>query len=498
MISLGEEIRRIPFLKITIPFVIGIVFSQEFCFVWSLLFLLIFALLALVFLFRSNVLKNCATFLLLMILGFSSSQAARPNRQLPRGERIETLVEVADGVRFTSSGRWQSATAYVRAYRKMGDSLWRKSNEKVVMYVDTTADLSVGQLFVASTYVNDLNRDSVSSYSRLMYWRGVTSSLFIRDWNVRDWNVGYVRSIEYRARVLRNKVSDRLLSRLSSRDDGAVLAALLTGDRTHLTAQIKRRYQLAGTSHILALSGMHLSMIFIVLNLLLKPIVLLGRRSNIVKTIIILLIIWGYSYMSGLSLSVCRAAIMITIAQLSLMSTTRAGSYNSVFIAAFITLAIWPLALYDISFQLSYAAMISILFFVPRFVRWVRVSRCFCWLRNVVAVTVAAQIGVAPLIASSFGTFSAASLVINPVVALTTPLIMVFGSAVGVPFADSICELLFMVHNGAISVADSWEWAVIEGVKFSSIYLLMSYILLIVIMLIIKFSDRCSCLSSQK
>jgi competence protein ComEC len=189
---------------------------------------------------------------------------------------------------------------------------------------------------------------------------------------------------------------------------------------------------------------------------------------------------------------------MITIAQLSLMSTTRAGSYNSVFIAAFITLAIWPLALYDISFQLSYAAMISILFFVPRFVRWVRVPRYFCWLRNVVAVTVAAQIGVAPLIASSFGTFSAASLVINPVVALTTPLIMVFGSAVGVPFTDSICELLFMVHNGAISVADSWEWAVIEGVKFSSIYVLMSYILLIVIMLIIKFSDRCSCLSSQK
>lgn len=498
MASFREEIRQIPFLKITIPFVIGIVVSQELRFVWSFLFLLLIASFLLVFLFRSETLKNCATFLLLMTLGFSSSQAARPSRQLPRGERIETLLEVADGVRFTSSGRWQSSMAYVRAYRTMGDSLWSKSNEKVVIYVDTTADLSVGQLFVASAYVNDLHRDSVLSYSRLMYSRGVTSLLFIRDWNVRDWNVGYVKSIEYGARKIRNKISDRLQSRLPNRDDGAVLAALLTGDRTHLTAQIKRRYQLAGASHILALSGMHLSMIFIVLNLLLKPIVLLGRRSNIVKTIIILLIIWCYSYMSGLSLSVCRAAIMITIAQLSLMSTSRASSYNSIFIAAFITLAIWPLALYDISFQLSYAAMISILFFVPRFIRWVRVPRYFGWLRNVVAVTLAAQIGAAPLIASSFGTVSAASLVINPIVALTTPLIMLFGSAVGVPFTDSICELLFKVHNGAISVADSWEWAGVEGVIFSPAYVLLSYMLLLVIMLIIKFSDRCSCLSTLK
>jgi competence protein ComEC len=498
MDSFRDEIRRVPFLKITIPFVVGIVISQEFRLLWSVVFISVIALLWLIFLFKREVLKNCTTFLLLVALGFCAAQAAAPTRQLPRGEKVEALIEVSDGVKFTSRRTRKSTSAYVRAYRTKGDSSWRKSNERVVIYVDTAAQLNVGQLFAAEVYANDLVRDSVTSYSRLMYARGVTSALFVRSQNVRDWNVGYVNSLEYGARIFRNRISERLMARLENRDDGAVLAALLTGDRSHLTPHIKRRYQLAGTSHILALSGMHLSMIFIVFNLLLKPLVLLGRGMNLLKSLVILLIIWGYAYVSGLSLSVCRAAIMITIAQLTLMSTTRANSYNSIFIAAFITLSIWPLALFDISFQLSYAAMVCIVFFVPRFIRWVRVPRCFEWLRNIVAVTLAAQIGVAPLVAASFGTISLASLIINPIVALTTPLIMMFGGVVGVPFTDSICEWIFIIHNGVISLGDSLKWGSIENISLSQVGAMSCYILLIIIMLIIKFRDRCSCLNSRK
>ena len=289
--SFRDEIRGVPFLKITIPFVVGIVISQEFRLLWSVLFLSVVALLCLIFLFKREFIKNCTTFLLLVALGFCAAQAAAPTRQLPRGEKIEALIEVADGLKYTSKRTRQTTSAYVRAYRTAGDSSWHKSNERVVIYVDTTTQLSVGQLFAAEVYANDVVRDGETSYSRLMRARGVTSALFVRSQNVRDWNVGYVNSLEYGARIFRNRVSEQLCARLKDRDDGAVLAALLTGDRSHLTPQLKRRYQLAGASHILALSGMHLSMIFIVFNLLLKPLVLLGRRMNLAKSLVILLII---------------------------------------------------------------------------------------------------------------------------------------------------------------------------------------------------------------
>ena len=137
MDSFRDEIRRVPFLKISIPFVVGIVISQEFRLLWSVVFISVIALLWLIFLFKREVLKNCTTFLLLVALGFCAAQAAAPTRQLPRGEKVEALIEVSDGVKFTSRRTRKSTSAYVRAYRTKGDSSCRKSNERVVIYVDT-------------------------------------------------------------------------------------------------------------------------------------------------------------------------------------------------------------------------------------------------------------------------------------------------------------------------------------------------------------------------
>ena len=142
--------------------------------------------------------------------------------------------------------------------------------------------------------------------------------------------------------------------------------------------------------------------------------------------------------------------------------------------------------------------MLAIVFFVPGFIRWIRVPRFLNWLRNVVAVTLAAQIGVAPLVVATFGTLSIVSLVINPVVSLTTPLRMLFGGAVGVPLSDSICEWVFKIHNGAISLVDCLEWGSVEGLKFSENGVLLYYILLIIIMLTIKFYDKWHCLNNRK
>jgi competence protein ComEC len=411
---------------------------------------------------------------------------------LLRGKRIEALVEVADQPHRTTNGRRLSTVAFVRAFCVDGDSLWRKSRESIVIYVDTTTELSVGQMFTVKLYVNDFKDNS--SYTRLMYARGITGYSFVSEKLVEDWNVGRVNSLEYKARELRNRVSTKLQSTLTSHDDAAVLTALLTGDRSQLSRQTKELYRRSGTSHVLALSGMHLSIIFLILNVLLKPVVLLGRKSNFVKSMVILLAIWFYAYVSGLSLSVCRAAIMITIAQLTLFTTTRGSVFNAILIAVFITLAISPMALFDISFQLSYAAMFSLLFFVPRFVRWVRVPKSVGWLRNLVAVTLAAQIGVIPIVIHVFGSISPMSLLINPLISITTPLVMIFG-AIGtfIPFCSDICEMIFGIHNSIIGLVDSVKWGNIEGVFMSDLGVIIYYILLGVVMLIIKCKQKCNC-----
>lgn len=220
----------------------------------------------------------------------------------------------------------------------------------------------------------------------------------------------------------------KLLNRLSeSGVDGsvyAVVAAMALGDKSQLTKNLRESYAVTGASHVLALSGLHLGIVYTLLSLLLNR-----RRWQVVSQVIIIVCVWLFVFLVGMSASVVRAAVMLTVYALLSLGHRNKMSVNTLAFAAIVMLLFNPRSLFDIGFQLSFMAVLAILLFYPLFERvWPQSflldHRAFRWVWTMLAVSCAAQIGVAPLIAYYFGRFSNYFLLTNLFVVPAATLIL--------------------------------------------------------------------------
>lgn len=219
-----------------------------------------------------------------------------------------------------------------------------------------------------------------------------------------------------------------LLQRLEtaglSDDQYAVVSAMALGDKSALTKELRETYSKTGASHILALSGLHLGIIYALLSLL-----VVGRRWQMITQVAIILSIWAFVFLVGMSASVVRSAVMLTVYALLAIGHRHKMSVNTLAFTAIVMLLVTPKALFDVGFQMSFMAVFSILLFVPLFYRpfsakYLMTHRAIRWLWGMVAVSVAAQIGVAPLIAYYFGRFSCYFLLTNFIVIPAATLIL--------------------------------------------------------------------------
>ena len=222
----------------------------------------------------------------------------------------------------------------------------------------------------------------------------------------------------------RNLLLERLQSSGLSDDQYAIVAAMALGDKSALTHELKDTYSKTGASHILALSGLHLGIIYALLSLL-----VVGRRWQLMTQVAIILSIWAFVFLVGMSASVVRSAVMLTVYALLAIGHRQKMSVNTLAFTAIVMLLISPQALFDVGFQMSFMAVFAILLFVPLFYRpfsaeYLMTHRIISWLWGMVAVSIAAQIGVAPLIAYYFGRFSCYFLLTNFIVIPAATLIL--------------------------------------------------------------------------
>ena len=222
----------------------------------------------------------------------------------------------------------------------------------------------------------------------------------------------------------RNILLQRLETAGLSDNQYAVVAAMALGDKSSLTKDLKETYSMTGASHILALSGLHLGIIYALLSLL-----VVGRRWQMITQVAIILSIWAFVFLTGMSTSVVRSAIMLTVYALLAIGHRQKMSVNTLAFTAIVMLLVSPQALFDVGFQMSFMAVFSILLFTPLFYRpfsaeYLMPHRIIRWLWGMVAVSIAAQIGVAPLIAYYFGHFSCFFLLTNFIVIPAATLIL--------------------------------------------------------------------------
>ena len=261
---------------------------------------------------------------------------------------------------------------------------------------------------------------------------------------------------------------------------------------------LKDDYSISGASHVLALSGLHLAVVYGLLLLLLKGLsnlVPVLRRKGL-KEFIILFTVWGYVTLVGCSPSVVRSAVMLTIYSfVSLLNRDRL-SVNTLALTAFIMLLINPFSLFDVGFQLSFMAVWAIMvFYSPIYHalsdKLLGKSIIMRYLWAMLVVSFSAQIGTAPIIMYYFGRFSTVSL---------------FTGFVAIPITTVILYLaFFMLLLSSFSSIDSFmgylvnmladwlntflhwfsllPWASIEHIHLPLLYVLAYYCLLMILSL---------------
>lgn len=207
----------------------------------------------------------------------------------------------------------------------------------------------------------------------------------------------------------------------------SVAEALLLGYREDISPELRQKYAGAGASHVLAVSGLHVGILYIIASQLLFFLKKM-RYGNALRMAILILILWSYAFLTGLSPSVVRAATMFTFVALGTTFGRITSIYNTLLASAFILLAIQPTYLFSVGFQLSYLAVLSIVWLQPVLAslwqpRYFLVRKFW----DITTVSIAAQVGTFPLAIYYFHQFPGLFLVANWAILPLIPAIMYVG-----------------------------------------------------------------------
>ena len=161
-------------------------------------------------------------------------------------------------------------------------------------------------------------------------------------------------------------------------DEFGMLSALTLGYKDALAPELRESFSTTGAMHVLAVSGLHVGIIFVVFGFLFSFMDRwrLGKR---LKPIVIIFLLWCYAFITGLSPSVLRSSVMFSCMVLSGVFGRKSNTYNNIFLSAFFLLFFNPNLLFDIGFQLSYSAVLAIVYFQPKIAGLIYVKNR--WLR---------------------------------------------------------------------------------------------------------------------
>lgn len=448
-----RKLDRMPMLRLLVPFAAGIVLAERFTLpLWFAAGVFVFGGV-LAILLRSS----AWTVAMLAAAGFGASQLHATEPAVPRG--VVTEFELVVGGIPSDRGRYTTAEGVVTAWRDPADGSWRAVRDRVRLSADSLTPLDAGERIRCRGAIRPFGT-AAGGYGRLMTRRGVAGTLYLSERSVLE-------RLPERERSLHSRAVARF-ERLGARGDaGAVVRAMTTGDRSRITSEVREVYARSGFSHLLAVSGLHTGIVFMLINLLLWWMPLL-RRGIVWRNVAVVAGVWLFVAAAGFPASAVRAAVMCSALQFTLAAGQVHSGMNALSLAAFAMLLYNPAWVGDISFQLSFVAVAGILTWGVPLCRRVRTRRRI--LDTVIQafiISFAATLATAPLISHTFGIVPLVGILTNP------PAILLATAAVGAGVVWMIAPLGLLasvvrwvaeVSAGGIGELARWTAAVPGGV----------------------------------
>jgi competence protein ComEC len=318
-----------------------------------------------------------------------------------------------------------------------------------------------------------LNPDQFD-YGKYLDNKAIPAQLFLDDSRFRICSE-VEKNIWFYADGLRNTIISNLAKKGFGNEALQVLNALILGQQQEISADIVKDYQYAGAVHILSVSGLHVGFILLFINFILRPLPK-TRYGNFIRLVTVIFCLWTFAIVAGLSPSVVRSATMFSFVAMGMHLRRSANIFHTLVVSIWLILLFEPSFLFDVGFQLSYAALFFILWLQPLFAgMWSPKSRIFKYLWDVLTVSFAAQIGAFPLSIYYFhqfpGLFFVTNLVVIPflsVIMILGVLVMAMASYNFVPhFPAMALEYCIMLLNKIINMIASFEQFIIRDIPFN-------------------------------
>jgi competence protein ComEC len=405
--------KEAPFIRLLPPFAIGIVLEQQFqinpTFGWCALILLVVAVITFNYLslfsgFRFNWARGALIQLILLITGYVITQASEGSRERdfilhhfsPSSKILVTLQEPLQE-------KPNSFKAIVSIDKVLtSDSVTPVAGKMIVYFSknENIIGLNYGsRLLISKPFeqIRDAGNPGGFDYKTYCYRNDIFFTVFLTSKDYRVLNETNSNPIQSAIFEVRRRVLNVIASFVPGKKESGFAKALLIGYTDDLDKELVQTYSNTGVVHIIAISGLHLGIIFTLLNFLVAPLKT-TKVSRFVAALVIIVGLWSFSILAGAGPSVLRSAFMFSFMVVGRVFSRRSNVLNNLFGSAFILLCIHPFWFWDAGFQLSYSAVLSILLFFKPIYKWFYFPNKFVdFVWKLSAVTLSAQVLTVPI-----------------------------------------------------------------------------------------------------
>lgn len=257
--------------------------------------------------------------------------------------------------------------------------------------------LQSGDILITQLYIREI-QNSGNPYSfdfkQFMLRKGIRYAANIRHYTTIKTTAA--SDFENHITILRRSILEKIERIFPSPLHHSFISTILLGYRHYLPDEVREDFSRSGLSHILAVSGLHTGILFMMLMFILWPLRLLQLKKGIY--LLALLLMWGYALLAGMPASVVRAVCMISVYLIGKILQEDYSVVNALFITVFFMLLVRPFYLFEVGFQLSFLAVLSIIIYQPMLRKWIPVSHPLIKrITDLLLLSLAAQILVLPV-----------------------------------------------------------------------------------------------------
>ena len=353
-------------------------------------------------------------------------------------------------------------------------------NTKIIIYVDKKYDLIPGDIiktngkFEKADTARNYGGFNYRNYLKTSKIYGILNVEKLEKYNNKNNFVVIIEKIRLR---LLNKIDE-----LYEKEDAEFLKGILIGKTDGIDEETKNNFKDSSISHILAISGLHVSYVILGINLIINKIIKDKKKQNIIMIVFVLL----YMFLTGFTASCIRSCIMISMTLISSIFYRKNNVYISIILSFFILIMINPFNIYNIGMWLSFAGTIGIIIFSKTFYRIfqirLRKNKIYLYVLNIILISISAQILILPIMIYCFNIISGSffipnffiSFLISPILALGY--ISVLLSYLKIPIINILVYIEKILIFLVIEIAD-----ICSKIPFSKIYVSTPTILFVIL-----------------